>query len=77
MIANCWRCFAAGIVLMAVGDASLWCAHCTVSLGWHTLGWYVWFLADSLYALAAATQVAALERARTQTELLRIIAVSH
>jgi hypothetical protein len=70
LIAHCWRAFVMGIVLTALGDASLWCLDCSVRPVWMMPGWYLWLIADASFALAPAFQVAALERSQIRSGLL-------
>ena len=76
MLANCWRAYIAAIVLMSIGDASLWCASCSNFELWNSLGWYIWLIADAAFALAPAFQVAAIERVQMRTRLFRQIALA-
>jgi hypothetical protein len=69
LLANCWRSFIAGIVLVSLGNASSWCMDCSVTPLWTSLGWYVWFIADCSFALGPAFQVAALEHARNRARV--------
>ncbi|HEY4364247.1 MAG TPA: hypothetical protein VGN17_24985 [Bryobacteraceae bacterium] len=73
LLANCWRSYVIAIALTSLGAASSWCLDCTVTSWWTELGWYVWFLADATYALAAAFQAAALDRVRTRADVLTTI----
>ena len=70
LIASCWAFYVAGIVLTSMGDVGLWLIRTPLIPGrLATLGWFVWFLADSAFALAPAFQVAAIERARFRAAL--------
>jgi hypothetical protein len=69
LLANCWRSFIVGIVLTSLGSASAWCLDCEVTPIWTSLGWYVWFVADSAFALGPAFQAVALEHARNRARV--------
>ena len=76
MIANCWRSYVAAVVLTSFADASLWCSSCSSIAVWNSLGWYVWLIADAAFALGPAYQVAAIERVRAGSRILKAIAVA-
>jgi hypothetical protein len=68
MLTNVWRSYVAGIFLTAVGSASAWSFDGQTHV-WTSLGWYVWFAADSAYALAPAFQLAAVQHARNRARV--------
>jgi hypothetical protein len=70
MVANCWRSFVMAILLTSVASASSWCLDCTVTTLPMSIGWFMWFIADTAFAMAPALQVAAAERLRSRSYLL-------
>lgn len=76
MIAKCWRSYVAAVVLTSLADASLWCFSCSTFPMWNSLGWYVWLIADAAFALGPAYQIAAVERVRAGSRILKAIAVA-
>jgi len=77
ILANCWRSYAAAIVLTSFASATLWCTSCSGFPLWNSLGWYVWLLADAAFALGPAFQVAAVERVQMGTRILREIGLAN
>lgn len=65
LVAKCWGAFAAAIVLTALGDVGIW-ATWNGYLAWplNAIGWYVWSLAASAYAVGPAYQVEAFRHVR-------------
>lgn len=63
-VGRCWLAFAAGIVLVAAGDISLWAAaYGYLRWPWSALEWYVWLPASAAFAVAPAYQLEAMQSA--------------
>lgn len=69
-VSRCWGAFAAGILLMAIGDMGQWAsAREAIAWPWISLFWYVWPMAETAFAVAPAWQVIAARAAQEYERL--------
>jgi hypothetical protein len=58
MVGRCWKAFAIGLFLTALGDLGLWAINYGYLPGpWQSLAWYVWLPAAAAFACAPAFQL--------------------
>jgi hypothetical protein len=69
LLANCWRSFAAAVLILAIANATSWCLECSYYEVWTSFSWFLWLPADAMLALAPAFQVAALQHARNRARV--------
>jgi hypothetical protein len=64
LVGRCWKAFAVGLFLTALGDVGTWAFNCGYLLRpWDSLTWYVWLPAAAAFACAPAFQLEAIRHA--------------
>lgn len=67
-IGNCWKAFAVGVGLIALGNFASWATNYGyLPYPWSAIGWYVWLPAESAFALGPIYQLEAIYRAHAQS----------
>jgi hypothetical protein len=69
LLTNWWRSYVAAAAIMSFGNAMSWCLECSNYEAWVSLSWFVWLPGDTMYALAPAFQIAALQHARNRAQV--------
>ncbi|PWU09698.1 MAG: hypothetical protein C5B51_05890 [Terriglobia bacterium] len=65
-IARCWKAYAAGVFLTALGDVGMWAANYGyLPWPWNSLTWYLWIPAAAAFARAPAFQLEVIREAAT------------
>ncbi len=68
MVGRCWKAFAVGLFLTALGDVGMWAfGYGYLPLPWASLIWYVWLPAAGAFACAPAFQLEVIRHAETAT----------
>ena len=63
-VGRCWRAFSAGIVLVVLGNVSIWAAaYGYLPYPWSNIGWYVWLPASAAFAIAPVYQMEVIQKA--------------
>lgn len=63
-VTRCWVAFSAGIVLVILGDISIWAFNYGfLPYPWSNITWYLWLPAGAAFALAPVYQMEVIQRA--------------
>lgn len=63
-VGRCWIAFSVGIVLVILGDISIWAsAYGYLTYPWSNIEWYLWLPAGAAFAMAPVYQMEVIERA--------------
>ena len=66
MIGHCWKAFAIGVFLTALGDVGVWAFNYGYLVWpWVSITWYLWLPAACAFACAPAYQLEAIYHAET------------
>ena len=66
-VGRCWIAFSVGIVLVILGDVSIWAnAYGYLPYPWSNIEWYLWLPAGAAFAMAPVYQMEVIQRAASR-----------